>query len=143
MPPPGPDDASPRAVRLTFSFGPGGIQLVDRTPVAKRLPPADALPAALDATTIAAEVRGASDEPVFRRVMPRAIPQDVEVFDPDIPGGVRRDPSPPGSGVFTVLVPDDPAAGDVVLLGRPERDVPGAGGETAPAVEIARFPLRG
>ena len=131
-----------RAVRLTFSFGPEGVRLIDRQVIEKRVPPADAFPAELDATTLAAEVRSARGGPNFVRVIPQAIPVDVEVFDPS--GEVHRDPSPPERGVFTVIVPDDPDAVEIVLLARepdrgPTRRTAQEGGRP---VEYGRFSLR-
>jgi hypothetical protein len=130
----------PGAVRLTFSFGPEGVRLLDRQAIDKRLPPADDLPAELDATSVAAEVRSAAGAPSYRVVVPQAIPRDVEVFDPD--GTSHRDPTPPARGVFTVLVPADPDAVEVVLLTgerEPTQKSAQAGGRP---VEYGRFSLR-
>lgn len=137
-----PPDRPSRAVRLTFSFGPDGVQLIDRQVIDKRLPPADPLPAELDATTIAAEVRSAAGALSFRRVIPQAIPVDVEVFGPG--GEVHREPSPPERGVFSVIVPDDPDAEDIVLLARePDRgSIKRAAQEGGRPVEYGRFSLR-
>lgn len=137
-----PEDRPSRAVRLTFSFGPDGVRLIDRQVIQKRVPPTDDQPPMLDARTVTAEVRTAADAPVYRRVLPHALPVDVEVFDSD--GTAHRDPTPPERGVFTVVVPDDPDATDVVLLRRePDRglvlDTPQEGGRP---VEYGRFPLR-
>lgn len=148
-----PEPPPPRAIRLTFSFGPDGIQLIDTQTIEKRVPPSDPLPAELDAMTVAAEVRSADEAPTFRAVVPQAIPRDVEVFDPDLPGGVRRDPSPPAQGVFTVLIPESDAADHVVLLGRPpaadvqrdqpDQEAPVRDEQGARPVEVARFQIRG
>jgi hypothetical protein len=148
-----PEPPPPRAIRLTFSFGPDGIQLIDSQTIEKRVPASDPLPAEFDATTVAAEARTADEAPTFRAVIPQAIPRDVEVFDPDLPGGVRRDPSPPASGVFTVLIPEHDGAEHVVLLARPraadvQRDQPDQEGpvrdeQGARPVEVARFELPG
>lgn len=148
-----PDPPPPRAIRLTFSYGPEGIRLIDSQTIDKRVPASDELPPELDATTVAAEARTADEAPTFRTVIPQAIRRDVEVFDPDLPGGVRRDPSPPARGVFTVLIPETDAADHVVLLARPpaaelQRDEPGEEGrpardeQGARPVEVARFSIR-
>ena len=135
-------EAPPRgAVRLTFSFGLDGVQLIDRQVVDKRVPPPDELPPELDATTIAAEVRSATGDASFRRVVPQAIPVDVEVFSPD--GAPHRDPTPPSRGVFTVLVPDDPAGVEVVLLARERVSFDKPAQEGGRPIEYGRFSLRG
>lgn len=149
MAPSSPEPPRPRAVRLTFSYGPEGVHLIDRQTIEKRVAAGDDLPPELDATTVAAELRSSDETATFRRVVPQAIRRDVEVFDPDLPGGVRRDPSPPGRGVFTVLVPEAAAADHVVLLARPSADdlAESLGGRAmdeqgARPVEIGRFPMR-
>ena len=140
-----------RVVRLTFAFDEGGIRLIDRTPVEKRIPPSDDVVADPPPAALAAELRTSGDAPTFRRVLHEAIPQDVEVFDPD--QGVSRHPVAPASGAFTVLVPDDEDASDVVLVAgvdavpaqpgiegqRAFRAAPP--GEPVPQ-ELARFPFR-
>ncbi|HEX2222392.1 MAG TPA: hypothetical protein VHK06_07685 [Candidatus Limnocylindria bacterium] len=141
---PGTPDRPARATRLTFAYDASGIRLIDRQPISRPAPPADEAPAQLTASDIVAELRTAADAATYRRVLPQAIRRDVEVFDPALPGGVRRDPSPPAAGVFTVIVPEDPAADEVVLLGREEpADVPGMADEAgARPVEVGRFRLR-
>lgn len=101
-------------MRLTFAFDEDGIRLVDRTPVEKRIPPSDDVVDDPPPSALAAELRTAQDAATFRRVLHDAIPQDVEVFDPV--EGVSRRPVAPASGSFTVLVPDDADAEDVVLV---------------------------
>jgi hypothetical protein len=120
-----------RAIRLIFSFGPDGVQLVSRQPVAMQVPPSDDVSAPAPVAGLAAELRTREDETTFRRYLSEAIPRDSEVFDPDAEGGMHRAPVAPESGVFTVLVPDDDRAEDLVLLVGP-RDMPPA---IAPAVE--------
>jgi hypothetical protein len=136
-----------RAIRLTFSYGPDGIQLIGRQALVMQVPPSD------DATFpptsgLAAELRSGDDEPTFRRNLAQAIPHDSEVFAPEEEGGMHRAPVAPESGVFTVLVPDDDRAEDLVLLAGP-RDVPESiaravepGVEPGRPQELRRFPLR-
>lgn len=148
-----PEPPPPRATRLTFSFGPDGIQLIDSQTIEKRVPASEPLPAELDATTVAAEARTADEALTFRAVIPQAIPRDVEVFDPDLEGGVRRDPSPPARGVFTVLIPESDAVEHVVLLARPraadippdqpDQERPMRDEQGARPVEVARFQIPG
>ena len=139
-----------RAVRLTFAYEPSGMRLIDRTALGKPAGPGDDPGAPWPDQAIGAELRTADQRATFRRLLPAgAIPADVEVFDPAIPGGVRRQPAPPPSGVFTVVVPDDGDATEVVLMAGPAaattRIPPGgpatAGLASGPAV-LGRFPFR-
>ncbi len=137
----------PRAVRLTFSYDADGIQLVSRQAVTMRVPPGDDPTAPVPATGFAAELRTPADDTTFRRVLHDAIPRDVEVFDPDLQRGMARAPVTRPSGVFTVLVPDDGRADEVVLLaGRedvpPSFDVPPEADVGPGPVEVGRFRLR-
>lgn len=138
------------AVRLTFAYDASGIRLIDRTEVHKPAGPADEAPAPGAAASVRAELRTAADRTVFRRELPpEALPTDAEVFDPAAEGGVRRDPTPLPSGVFTVVVPVDDDAEEVVLVADrglapdlpagPSR--PGAASAAGPS-ELGRFPLR-
>jgi hypothetical protein len=120
-----------RAIRLLFSYGPDGVQLISRQVVAMQVPPSDDVSGPPPITGLAAELRTAGDETTFRRQLTDAIPSDSEVFEPDEEGGMHRAPVAPESGVFMVLVPDDERAEDLVLLVGP-RDVPAS---IAPAVE--------
>jgi hypothetical protein len=141
--PQGPD----RAIRLTFSYGPDGIQLIGRQTVVMQVPPSD--DSTLPPTSgLAAELRTSVDEPTFRRNLAQAVPHDSEVFAPEGEGGMHRAPVAPESGVFTVLVPDDDRAEDLVLLVGP-RDIPQSiarpvepGAEPGRPQELRRFPLR-
>lgn len=139
-----------RAIRLTFSYGPDGVQLIARQTVAMQVPPSDDVAAAPPQAGLTAELRTTGDDTTFRRDLPDAIPRDSEVFEPEEEGGMHRAPVAPQSGVFTVLVPDDESAEDLVLvLGT--TDVPPSiaramegrlEAEGAEAQELARFPLR-
>jgi hypothetical protein len=139
-----------RAIRLIFSFGPEGVQLVSRQPVAMQVPPSDDVSGPAPMAGLAAELRTAGDDTTFRRYLTEAIPLDSEVFNPEAEGGMHRAPVAPESGVFTVLVPDDDRAEDLVLLVGP-REVPPpiaaaveARLEAEPGrpVELGRFRLR-
>jgi hypothetical protein len=141
-----------RAIRLTFSYGPDGVQLISRQTVAMHVPPGDEVTAPVPTSGLAAELRTAANDTSFRRFLPQAIPRDSEVFNPPEEGGVHRAPVAPESGVFTVLVPDDRSAEDLVLLVGP-RDIPPSIAASveqppedtafAPAQELGRFRLRG
>ncbi|WP_432513056.1 hypothetical protein [Kineococcus sp. SYSU DK001] len=136
-----------RAVRLTFAYDSSGIRLIDRTPVDKRVPPGEDPGAAPSPDTVSAELRTAADRPTFRvRLSPYDIPQSTEVFDPGTERGVHRVPRAPTRGAFSVIVPDDAAAQDVVLLAGPSVAAgPGpadATARTSGPQEIGRYRLR-
>ena len=143
-------EGTSRAIRLTFAYGPDGVQLVARQALAMQVPPTDDVSAAPSPVGLTAELRTTGDDITFRRDLPNAIPRDSEVFEPEGEGGMHRAPVAPETGVFTVLVPDDESAEDLVLvLGT--TDVPPSiaramegrlEAEGAAAQELARFPLR-
>jgi hypothetical protein len=149
----------PGAIRLTVAYDDAGVRVIDRTPVDKPVPPGVEEPRSfragaaadgpqLPAHAVVTELRTAGDDTTYRQVVEHAIPHDQEVFDPSVERGVRRHAVPPPSGVFTVIVPDDPAAEAVVLLAHPgstgaERALTREAARQATGpVELARFPLR-
>lgn len=82
---------------------------------------------------------------LFHRGLQAPMTDSVEVHSPD--GKIRRVFGPPRDGLFEVLVPDDPRARDLVLMGQP---VLPAGNEGAIAAsdaggtrELARFAIPG
>jgi hypothetical protein len=139
MPPSEQEDEAPRALRLTFTYAEGRIELVDRRPIRKRVPSPDA-PAGALGDALLVQVRDEEGEAVFNRVVVEAIPRDIEVFDPDLPGGLARAAVERPSGVFNVLVPDDEKAAEVVLMSSRESH---EADEATGMSEIARFDLRG
>jgi hypothetical protein len=104
------------------------------------------------------ELRDASDKPVFRRVLNNPITVDREVFSPSETHSVARVPGARTENVFSILVPDDPAATSVVLVSSHHQGssslATGAGRSTAVQIKpvdptapgvarvIARFQLR-
>jgi hypothetical protein len=61
------------------------------------------------------ELRGTDDEVKFFRVLNDPIGVSVEIHSPD--GEIRREFGPPQDTTFEVLVPDDPTAQTLVLMG--------------------------
>ena len=87
------------------------------------------------------EVQDEEKTPLFHRTLDSPMANSVEVHRPD--GSIGRVFGPPRDAIFEVLVPDDPSAADVVLMGRP---VPTSGDLTAAADdegtrELARFAI--
>src|SRR5512140_721019 len=95
----------PSALRLTFSYKDGVLQLVSTQAVDMVVPPGDP-PARGPEHGFWAELHDASGNILFRRVLHNPIPADLEVF-PDEPGKtVARAPGAPSEGMFSVVVPN-------------------------------------
>ena len=108
--------ATSTAVRLTFAYKDGVIQLVSQTPVQMVLPPSDPLPASRGVQGFWVELQNPVGKGLFRRVMPNPIPVDTEVFTGDPSRPITRTPQAPSEGVFTVVVPQNADAASVVLV---------------------------
>ena len=63
------------------------------------------------------ELQDDATTPLFHRPLNEPMANSVEVHSPD--GKIERVFGPPQDGLFEVLVPDDPRAHDLVLMGRP------------------------
>jgi hypothetical protein len=106
------------AVRLTFAYDTGGIRLTSRMPVGKAAPAGEDTTVRLRADVVTAELRTLEDRVVYRRAVPRVMPATIEIF-----GGPERVSTVPNgltSGAFTVVVPLDELAHEVVLLAQPD-----------------------
>jgi hypothetical protein len=113
------DEQGPMAIRLTFAYDATGIRLIGRASVDKRAPPSADGTAPLPAAALLAELRSYDNETTYRQIIRDALPLDVEVFDPDAERGVYRSPKPLPSGAFSIVVPDDSGAKDLVLVAGP------------------------
>jgi len=140
---PDQDTASPRTLRLTFRTGGTGLELVKTERVDMITPPMPGeRPQAGVNGGFWVELRDRRDDVLAHRLLPQAALGTAEVFSPD--GGIRREFGPVQDAVFEVLLPDEPAAVAVTLIGEPPasvfRESPAPG---APAVtrELARFAL--
>ncbi len=89
------------------------------------------------------ELRGGAGELTFFRSVPDPTRSSVEIHSPD--GVIRREFGPPEDTTFEVLVPDDPDATTLVLMGEAEMPPTRAGRRRAQAPvgaqELARFDL--
>lgn len=149
-----------KALRLTFSYKDGVVQLTRTIAVDMVVPPDDA-PTRAPEQGFWAELRDASNRPLFRRVLHNPIPVDSEVFSPDPGRTVSRAPGAPSEGMFTVVVPNHADAAALALFSShhevaPKPAQPPSGFSHAlpfhavravskrlePAREIARFDLR-
>jgi hypothetical protein len=115
----------PRSLRLTFAYDEAGLRLIDHTPRMKPAPPSDRLYAEPRRDAIIAELRTKDGAPLYRKRLYDPIPQHVEVHDPET--GLRREPSAPRRGSFSVVVPSEQRADHVVI-------------EAGPAVVLSQLP---
>lgn len=134
-------------LRLTFRSTGGQVELVSKERLDMICPPSvGERPEAGKQGGFWLELRGDGGDVTFFRVLHDPIRSSVEVHSPD--GQIRREFGPPGDSTFEVLVPDDPRAATVALMGEYE-DPSAAKGRRrkarAPsgAREIARFDLAG
>lgn len=117
--------AEPVAWRLTFRYDEDGVRLSARQRVAMLAPPDDS-----DRTRSAragywVELRDADGHGVYRQILVDPMPVTYEAHSP-LPGArPTRVPAPAGdSGIFQAVVPDLPAAEEVVLHGLAEPGAP-------------------
>lgn len=143
--------ASPKAMRLTFSYQGDQVKLISQEPVEMTLPASDSLRGYANEKGFWAELKGDQDKTLFRRVLHNPTRNDAEVFSDDPEQSISRAAAPKRKGVFTVVVPHTEKGREVTLSRSSERpDLAGAPrGMTAlrslatgPAREIARFKLR-
>jgi hypothetical protein len=144
------------AIRLTFVKQGDQLRLHSKIAVDTIVPP-DGPAAQPSDRGFWLELRDSADRTVFRRVLHNPLPQDIEVFSPDVNQTVARVPMAPAESVFSVLVPDTPAAESVTLFSSEHRGHPIEAtsmlatytlqpvGRFAnrPAAMIARFALKG
>jgi hypothetical protein len=107
--------AGQKALRLTFSFKDGVVQLASTTGVDMVVPPDDA-PAKAPEQGFWAELRDPSNRTLFRRVLHNPIPVDREVFSEDHGKTLSRAPGAPSQGMFTVVVPNHADATALALF---------------------------
>jgi len=137
-----PPEDEPGAVRLIFVYEGDDVRLVSSLPVDVVVQPTDPVEDH-HRSGFWVELRAASEEVLYRRVLTDPGRVHPEVFSPDPAVGMTRSPEPQAAGAFTVLVPRRPQSSHVVLMASSPR----AGGprmaasQDAPASEVARFPL--
>ena len=134
-----------KTLRLTFQSSGRAVRLVSQERLDMICPPSvGERPEAGQHSGFWVELRNDRDEPTFFRVLHNPIRSSVEVHSPD--GKIRREFGPPEDSTFEVLVPNDPQAKTLVLMGEYQdpRDAKARKGKApAPsgAQEMARFDL--
>jgi hypothetical protein len=112
-----PDDE--RAVRMTFRYADGAIEVDDVQRVRRWVPPGEPLDDRSDRSGFWLELRDADGAVLFRRDLPPTLGDDYEVFPEDPAGEIVRRPSASRSVVFSVVVPENRQARAVSVVGSP------------------------
>jgi hypothetical protein len=138
------DGPQPRALRLTFSYEGDRVELVDRREVEMTVPASSDLERYEQRSGSWVELRATDGRPLYRRVLDRIIPTDVEIV-PEAEGGpFTRALLPDRRGTFDVLVPVlDEAESLAVLTSAPTREVDAAkiAARAVPATEVVVLTL--
>jgi hypothetical protein len=129
------------AVRLTFRYEGDQVRLVSSRRLDKLVPPDPDAEEAAERSGFFAEVRGAGDRVLHRRLLHQPVRRDAEVFSDDPERSLARVPVERPSGVFSLVVPDFEEADYVALVERGGPRRPAVGGQAAD--ELVRVPLRG
>lgn len=134
-----------RTRRLTFHASGGDVRLISQEHLDMICPPSVGQPPEMGRHSgFWVELRDDAGDLVFFRPLHDPLGTSVDVHSPD--GTIRREFASPQDTVFEVLVPDDPAATTLVLIG--DYELPPAKrrrrtADTGPAGsrELARFDL--
>lgn len=137
---------APRSIRLTFRYGPAGVQLVRRVFRRSPAPPGVRLIDDVPAGAVVLELQNAQGTVRFRVFLPNPIPQSVETAD--AVGALRRSGYVKPAGAFAVVtpVPDERGwvavvrAGPAVTLRQPGLEGVGQPGQWR---ELVRATLEG
>jgi hypothetical protein len=118
------------------------------------VPPSDSLKGYKKHKGFWAELKGAQDQTLYRRVLHNPTRNDAEVFSDDPEQSISREPAPKRTGVFVVVVPATEAGHEVTLSRSAGPPAIGPGDvrtamaararslAAGPAEEIARFKIR-
>jgi hypothetical protein len=126
-----------KVLRLTFAVRGGEVRLQSAEPLEMILPPpVGERPREGRHGGYWMEVHDEADNTLFHRILHQPLRNSVEVHSPD--GSIERVFGEPMDGVFEVLVPDDPQAQDLVLMGNPAGGLQLESADSG-ATELARF----
>ena len=121
------------AMRLTFVHSAGKLQLQSRISVDARIPAGQ--PTGDHGFWV--ELRDSNDNPLHKQVIHDPLSLDREVFSPDPSRSVERTPGGRAEDVFSVLVPDLPAARSLAFVSSHHEAVSGLTTAVAPSVDVA------
>lgn len=129
---------SRRTLRLRFRATGGAVQLESIERLDMICPPSvGERPQAGRHGGYWTELHDAEDRVLFHRLLHAPLGDSVEVHSPD--GKIRRVSGKPGENIFEVLVPDEPLAKSIVLMGEPLETKKAGSVREAGAKELARF----
>ena len=134
-----PRAESPRTLRLIFEYSDGQVRLLSHQRVPMTCPAASgAAPQAGRNGGFWIELRDDFGRVRFHRLLQHPLGDSVELHEPN--GTIRRVFGPPSESVFMVLLPDDPEATSIVLMG--DLDPAGQNALRMPSsTELARFAI--
>ncbi|MGH2689668.1 MAG: hypothetical protein ACRDKW_12805 [Actinomycetota bacterium] len=128
-----PDDE--RAVRMTFRYADGAVEVDDVQRVRRWVPPGEPLEDRTDRSGFWVELRDADGAVLIRRDLPPTLGDDYEVFPEDPAGEIVRRPVAARAVAFSVVVPEDRQARAVTVMGSP----PAAARRREAAGDLATF----
>lgn len=127
-----------RTLRLTFQVAGEDVRLLSYERVDMLCPPSiGEQPQAGKHGGFWIELRTTRGRVLFHRVLPSPLADSVEVHSPD--GKIERIFGPSTQSVFEVLLPDDPDAKSIALVGEPLGRARRSTARQAGAAELARF----
>jgi hypothetical protein len=134
----GGEGTGPRSLRFTIEYRGTDMSIVDRRSLDMPAPISDAIRGYDGQSGFWYELRSPSGETLYRRVLHNPLRFHVEEHALEPSPTMRRRAVEQPSGVFTVLVPDDPQAATLVVFSSP----PDPAALAEPAGRIAEFSLR-
>jgi hypothetical protein len=103
--------------RLTFTIESGRVKLLSAAREEMRAPAPATPPPAKEQSGFWVELRSEKGELLYYRPFRNPLPDSVEVFDDEKGGTIRRVPSTRTEAKFDMIVPDLPAASQLVVHG--------------------------
>ena len=111
-----PDASTRRTLRLTFRVSDGTVRLVSYERLPMICPPSiGEVPQARKHGGFWMELRDGNNQVIFHRLIHSPLVGSVEVHSPD--GKIERKFGEVKEGIFEVLLPDNPAAESIALMG--------------------------
>ena len=138
------NDEIPKALHFTFHYRGTDIQVQSVDQVDTPALPSDTTAGHEQHAGFWVEVRAATGELVYRRVMQNPVRHEIETHAPDEDGRTRHHQQPLDNpeGIFTLLIPDFDESHTLLMFNSPELDGPiDPSRPPGPAREVARFSL--
>lgn len=127
-----------KSLRLTFRVVAGEVQLASHERLSMICPPSvGECPEARKHSGFWMELRDAKDSVIFHRLLHSPLADSVEEHSPD--GKIRREFGDVKESMFEVLLPDDPIAKSIVLMGESLYPVTARKKPAGGSSELAKF----